>query len=317
MPHYIINPKKGTAVYNPGSTGKGMLSPVLSSDALYNTKVRYEPGHRIRISCFSRPIYNPDGFEQVKSPYSGQVDYRAWNPFTGRMEGYDPLPDFSSPQELCKLLEDENPGPHEPRSDSVKRSIDKAFEIGLSNDFRYFFTLTLDKSKIDRYDKDAIYPKLKNWLANRVQRNKMDYLLFAEYHKQKEDEERPAIHFHALANAEGLQLWDSGLRTKNGQPIYNLPSWKYGFSRAIELDGRPAIVRYVTKYITKENQRILGRFYLSGGKTLKRSLPCEYLNQDYASFEGAEYHIPDAHLSVKYRTYDLGMQEEGEDELLE
>lgn len=317
MPHYVINPKKGSAVYHPGSTGREIISPLPSSDALYNTKVRYEPGNRIRISCFSRPIYNPDGFEQVKLPYSGRVDYRVWNPFTGRMEEYDLLPDFSSPQELCSLLEDESSKAQEPRSDSVKRSIDKAFEIGLSNDFRYFLTLTLDKSKIDRYDKDIIYPKLKNWLSNRVSRNKMDYLLFAEYHKQKENEEQPAIHFHALINAEGLQLWDSGLRTKSGQTIYNLPSWKYGFSRVIELDGRPAIVRYVTKYITKENQRILGRFYLSGGKTLRRSLPCEYMNRDYASFEGAEYHIPDAHLSVKYRTYDLDMPEEGVDEWLE
>ncbi|MCI8442894.1 MAG: hypothetical protein HFG27_10230, partial [Provencibacterium sp.] len=93
MPHYVISPKKGSAVYHPGSTGREMLSPLPSSDALYNTKVRYEPGNRIRISCFSRPIYNPDGFEQIKPPYSGQVNYRTWNPFTGRMEEYDLLPD--------------------------------------------------------------------------------------------------------------------------------------------------------------------------------------------------------------------------------
>ena len=51
----------------------------------------------------------------------------------------------------------------------------------------------------------------------------------------------------------------------------------------------------------------------SGGKTLRRSLPCEYLNRDYASFEGAEYYIPDAHLSVKYCTYDLDKQEQEAD----
>lgn len=298
MPHYIINPKTGSAIFDPKASPLDILAPVPQHAGLYNTKIRYEPGNRIRISCFSRPIYNPDGFEQVKSPYTGQVDMRLeiFNPFTGQVEYFTNMPDSQ-----------------EPRSDSVKRSIDKAFEIGLANDFRYFITLTLSREKIDRYNLAEIYPKLKNWLSNRVSRNRMDYLLFPEYHKLKKGETRPAVHFHLLANAEGMRMVDSGKRAKSGQPIYNLPGWKYGFSTCIELDGRPAIVRYVTKYITKENQRILGRFYLSGGKTLRRSLPCEYLNRDYASFEGAEYYIPDAHLSVKYCTYDLDKQEQEAD----
>ena len=84
----------------------------------------------------------------------------------------------------------------------------------------------------------------------------MDYLLFPEYHKPRPGETECAIHFHMLANADGLNLSDSGKQTKNGQAIFNLSGWKYGFSTAIELDGRPAIIKYVTKYITKGNAKI-------------------------------------------------------------
>ena len=69
------------------------------------------------------------------------------------------------------------------RYDNMKRAIDKAFEIGLCNEFQYFITLTLDKTKIDRYDPEKIYKKLRVWLSNMVQRHQMDYILFPEYHK--------------------------------------------------------------------------------------------------------------------------------------
>mgnify|MGYP007025230679 CR=1 FL=1 len=34
----------------------------------------------------------------------------------------------------------------------------------------------------------------------------------------------------------------------------------------------------------------LFRLYLSGGRSLKREIPAEYLNMDYESFDGDEYH---------------------------
>ncbi|RKJ61001.1 hypothetical protein D7Y09_16580 [bacterium 1XD42-1] len=133
---------------------------------------------------------------------------------------------------------------NEIRSDSIKRAIDKAFEIGLANDFQYFITLTLDPTKIDRYDTKKIYKKLRDWLSNRVKRNQMDYILFPEYHKLREGETERAIHFHGLINAQNLTLTNSGRTTKNGQVIYNLDNWKFGFSTVIKLDGSPAVVSY-------------------------------------------------------------------------
>lgn len=50
---------------------------------------------------------------------------------------------------------------------------------------------------------------------------------------------------------------------------------------------------------------MLGRFYLSGGRTLKREVPSEFLNMDYSEFKGDEYFIPAANMSVKYKTLNL------------
>lgn len=269
--------KRHTHVFQPGNILSGFPEAVVK----YNCKVRYFPDNTIRISCFSRPIYNPDGWEE-------------------RQDGLENRKDKRKKAESAEAMEEK-----QPRNDSLKRSLDRAFEIGFSNDFRYFVTLTLDKEKIDRYDLDQIYPKLKNWLSNGVSRWGMDYIIFPEYHKLKEGEEKRAVHFHGLFNGK-LALTDSGHKTPEGKPIYNLDGWKYGFSTAVELDGKSAVIYYVTKYISKENERIFGRSYLSGGRSLKREIPAEYLNMDYESFDGDEYHIKAANMSVKYKTFSLG-----------
>ena len=134
-------------------------------------------------------------------------------------------------------------------------------------------------------------------------------LILSLIHISRPGETECAIHFHMLANADRLNLSDSGRQTENGQAIFNLLGWKYGFSTVIELDGRPAIIKYVTKYITKGNAKIFGKFYLSGGKTLKREVPAEFMNIDYASFEGQEYTIPGTGMRVKYKTFNLDWDE--------
>jgi hypothetical protein len=48
--------------------------------------------------------------------------------------------------------------------------------------------------------------------------------------------------------------------------VYNLPSWGYGFTTALELYGDyHAAVAYVCKYIGKQTEKIGGRWYYSGG----------------------------------------------------
>lgn len=296
-----------------------IVKPVVETEIKYNCRIKYFPNNQIKIACFSKPIFNPHKAEvrQEEKPFESLREY---DPATGKMsykfiEGKTIIDPFTG--EIFPFTEYKEKKEREIRPDNIKRAIDKAFEIGLSNNFKYFITLTLDQQKIDRYDTKAIYKKLRTWLTHRVTRNKMDYIIFPEYHKLREGETECAIHFHGLINAENLKLTDSGKTTKNGQVIYNLDHWKYGYSTVIELDGRPAIIKYVTKYITKGNTRIFGKTYFSGGPTLKREVPTDFCNMDYAAFDGQEYAIPAGNMSVKYKTYnlDFDMTEGDEDDL--
>lgn len=169
-------------------------------------------------------------------------------------------------------------------------------DLALSNEFNSFVTLTLDASRVDRYDIDAVIKTMNNWLDNNVRRKGLKYILVPELHKDG------AIHFHGFIN-DALPLVDSGtLSTGEGKPrkprsskerqrfiddgahvVYNLPSWKLGFSTAIELYGEyRRAVAYVCKYISKEQQKIGGRWYYSGGD-LKRP-EVYYDTVDYDQF---------------------------------
>lgn len=160
----------------------------------------------------------------------------------------------------------------------------------MQNEWKYFITLTLDQNEIDRTDITTVTKKFKKWLDNAVQRHDFRYLFVFEHHKDKQ-----GIHMHGVANDSFLQLSkayhlnDDGtyrldklgrkipMRTKKGIQVYNIDNWKYGYSRCIELYGDPVhVAKYITKYITKDSEKIAGHYYYAGGKGLVRK-PLEYV----------------------------------------
>jgi hypothetical protein len=163
----------------------------------------------------------------------------------------------------------------------MRRARAKVRRIALSNDFKYFVTLTLDPSKVDSHDGAAVVRKLNAWASNAVQRYGLKYILVPEYHK------KGGIHFHGFFNG-ALPAVDSGTirvpwakkprkprsaaergewLAAGGQIVYNLPGWALGFTTAMELYGDyPAAVAYVCKYIGKDGTKPAGRWYYSGGQ---------------------------------------------------
>ena len=176
-------------------------------------------------------------------------------------------------------------------------------DIAMCSDFRYFVTLTLDKDMVDRYDPVTVVKKLQTWLDNAVRRQGLAYVLVPEHHADG------AIHFHGLFN-DALPVVDSGTLSIPGakQPrrvrsqkqraeliaagahiVWNLPRWKLGFSTAIELYGeRGRAVNYVCKYIGKEQQKIGGRWYYSGGALRRPEV--QYFEADFSWDEMDEAH---------------------------
>lgn len=195
---------------------------------------------------------------------------------------------------------DEVPQIKRDRTDSVLRAKKKVYDIAYANgqDWRYMVTLTLDDEKIDRYDPQAVLKPFQNWLKNCVKRKGLKALLVAEYHSDK------AIHFHGLVNG-ALSVVDSGTVKSVGHKspikrttakrlhipeeeqkiVYNCPDWKLGFSTFVPLDGNThSVCTYITKYITKDFQKIFGKSYFAVGD-IKRDVPFVLCDIDFEEME--------------------------------
>lgn len=180
-------------------------------------------------------------------------------------------------------------------------------------------TFTLDKDKVDRYDPKDVKKSVCNWLYNQSKRKNLSYLVVPELHQDG------AIHFHGLTN-EALETTFSGtflikgvkmkpikeatLRKKGFKPadeevqtVFNVSNFPYGFSTAVELDENcEGVARYMTKYITKDLQKIFGNYYFCGGN-VERELPFFITNLNFDDIENAvEVPIPIINSAVKYLT---------------
>lgn len=189
----------------------------------------------------------------------------------------------------------------EPRPEDKERACRRArrrlFDLAACNDFAFFGTFTLDPAKIDRYDYKAVIKKVNTWLDNRVRRKGLAYVLVPEHHKDG------AIHFHGLVN-DCLKLVNSGKKTKGydgEKPVFNCPEWGFGFTAFIPISGdKQRMSAYVAKYITKEGEKVGGRYYLSGGAL--KNPGYTYAHVDFDTFEGTvEYSVENTGIKIKRR----------------
>lgn len=179
---------------------------------------------------------------------------------------------------------------------SMRRARANLRRLALANDFKYFVTLTLNREKVDRYDAKAVVKVLNTWLDNHVRRQGLKYVLVPEQHKDG------AFHFHGFFN-DALRVVDSGHRDSGGHTVYNLPEWTLGFTTAIELYGDyMGAVAYVCKYIGKQGDKPMGRWYYSGGalalpSKIYADLDRADLLEEYAG-ECAVFNVPTTTITV-------------------
>lgn len=230
----------------------------------YNQKVKDYPFGK-KIITFNYPIFNPE----LDPPHKQSV-----------------RSDYSKTENVT-------------RDDSRKRALDRIYDIAYANDFTDFITLTVDPLQLDRTSPEILTKAIKIWFSNLVQRNNCNYVIIPEYHK-----DGTGIHFHGLMSGNYTKV-DSGKKVRKGhskgKTIYNLSNWKYGWSTTIDIDGdKVALARYIIKYVTKGNEKIFGKHYLAGGKTLKREVPTKYFYQPFYEAVGNEYNIELTPYKVKY-----------------
>ena len=251
----------------------------------HNARITEYPDGSRRVLVSDRAIFREPGWETARRPLKGPD-----GPWLGAEAEYGIAERMGKLMECSDFQADQASREAERAAENLRRSQRRARnavrDYALSNDFRWFVTLTLDRQRVDRYDVGEIVKKLRTWADNAVRRDGLAYVLVPERHKDG------AIHFHGFFN-DALPAVDSGTLTDGGKPrrprtpaeraqllaqgwreVYNLPRWSLGFSTAIELYGeRRKAVAYVEKYITKqaEGGKIGGRWYYSGGDLRKPS----------------------------------------------
>lgn len=205
-------------------------------DVSHFSKIYTYPCGVVDILCSSRPVFRESGWEIADD----------WAKPPKQSEGEKPKREpGKEPEDIAR---------------SMRRARARVRRLALSNNFRWFVTLTLNREKVDRYDPAEVVKKLNSWCNNQVKRRGLAYILVPERHKDG------AIHFHGFFN-DALEAVASGHRDKKGHMIYNLPGWSLGFTAAIECYGDYAgAVAYCCKYIGKQNgDKPAGRWYYSGG----------------------------------------------------
>lgn len=243
-------------------------------DVYKNAKVKFTPDGFCKVSCFTRKIYKGEGYEALEYFSREQAEIELMSP---------------------PVKEAESVKSDRVRQDSFKRSKNAIFEIASANEWKYMVTFTVDKDKCDRYDREAVKKAFSGWLYDMSKRKGLKALIIPEYHQDK------AIHFHGLIN-DSLEMVHSGtykiegekkpvkestLRRRGLTPqaetvkdVYNVKGYKLGFSTAVPLDGNVTRVSYyMTKYCTKDLEKIFGSYYFCVGK-VKRHLPYCICNMD-------------------------------------
>lgn len=121
----------------------------------------------------------------------------------------------------------------------------------LSNDFRWFVTLTFDPEKIDSFDFEIAKKALLKWCRLMRDRYKrFDYIIIPELHQSG------AVHFHGLfgdmpANFVAATHPRTGKPlVRNDRQVYNLIDWEYGFSDCEQVESPERAASYITKYVT-------------------------------------------------------------------
>ena len=187
-----------------------------------------------------------------------------------------------------------------PSEESMRRAKNRVFEYAMLNKFEYFFTWTLNKELIDRYDPAVVSKKIQIFLRNAVARKNLRYVLIPEYHKDG------AIHLHGLVSGDlkmkkALRPNGTPRRDRSGRTIWNICDWRWGWSTAIRLDGSyEKASQYITKYIEKCDKMIFGNFYYAGGHGLIRNPEIHLFDADFDAIEGKEYEVEEARNAFKY-----------------
>lgn len=192
-----------------------------------------------------------------------------------------------------------------PRVSSLNRTKTLVRDLVLCNDFDLFCTFTFDPKKVDRFNLGRCESKMRMWLHHqadnsRIRGKEFRYLIVPEEHKNG------GWHFHALIAGYTGSLHDSKHFSASGRLIYNITSFRSGFTTAVAIDDKEKVSGYITKYITKDfikkynkrrflSSRNLNRPIRTINSSIFRDTPPLFRRKVAESSEVEEYRLPVFH----------------------
>lgn len=190
---------------------------------LYNVKVT-SYGNEVQLNFYSTYIARKD---EVKSEVSkSYIDV------------------YQFPDTACKQLSAADVKNNQIRS--RRRSKQVIYDICRANRWDYFATFTFEK---DRFDYEKCRKRLRTFLHNfSNRRTHIEYIAVPEQHRDG------AWHFHALIQGDVSAYLDKAWNASKLRFI----SYRYGLNEVEEVRDTKRVSMYITKYITKELQAVLG-----------------------------------------------------------
>lgn len=270
--------------------GFGLSGSVVS----HNCKITLYPDGRIaRALACSRPIFRSRGWIPHREPRRAPASI---------------LPFSEASASGIAVSEARPSAAHSVKASnarSKRRAQQRIVDLIESNPILdVFFTLTVSSDVVDRTDYSAINKRLQQWLADRVRRRGLKYIAVYEYHNRVEDNGKHAIHVHGLCNHSAMRMVYSGhkQRGKDGKfhKVYNVTDWPLGtVTTAMYTYGDSgATAAYISKYISKADCPVGGRWYMHGGQLAEPVH--KLLDVDYFSAPGRVYDKPEAYCQFKY-----------------
>lgn len=142
-------------------------------------------------------------------------------------------------------------------SQSVSRARSMVLQYALCNEWDYFFTGTIDKSKFDRFNLDLFYSSLSQWIRDMRKKygSRIQFLFIPEQHKDG------AWHIHGLLSgiprdrlSEFPDLPFPAFQRLRSGGFLNWPDYaaKFGFCSLGLIRDPVAVSFYIIKYICKD-----------------------------------------------------------------
>lgn len=145
--------------------------------------------------------------------------------------------------------------------ESFARSKRCVIDYGMNNEWDFFVTITFDGNKVDRYNAPVVLRRLRNALKDyrRFYDSDFAFVLVPEKHADG------AIHFHGLFKIGRTDLVERHFDVYKRCVYYRLDFFyrRLGRFRMDKIASNATYVSaYITKYMTKENERIFQHRYL-------------------------------------------------------